>query len=73
MISYFRAYFPAIPVKNNEAGPLLRHVAIDAVVGDLLSYLGVAPYFMAVQAMFGKCSQIPLRRVNVVAGQTSHG
>jgi hypothetical protein len=73
MISYLRAYFPAIPVKNDEAGLLLRHMAIDAVVRDLLSYLGVALDFMAVQAMFGECGQILLGRVNIVASQTSHG
>ena len=72
MTSHLGAYFPAIPVKNDEAGLLLRHMAFNTVVRDLASHLSMAPHFMAVQAMFGECNRILLGRVNIVAGQTSH-
>jgi hypothetical protein len=48
MIPHLRAYFPAIPVKDDEVRLLLRHVAINAVARNWLSYLGMGLDFMAV-------------------------
>ena len=73
MISHLGAYLPAIPVKNDEARVLIRHMAIDAVVRDRMSYLWMALDFMTAQAMIGKCGQILLGCVNIVASQASQG
>lgn len=73
MTTHFRAYSSAIPVKDDEARLLLRHVAINAIVRDLLRDLWMALDFVAVQAMLGECRWVPLRGVNIVAGQAGHG
>jgi hypothetical protein len=72
VISNFGAYFPAIPAKNDEAGLLPWHVAINAITGDWPRHLWMALGFMAVQAMFGECSRILLGQMNIVASQASH-
>ena len=73
MSSHFGAYFPAIPAKHDEVRLLFRHMAIDAVVRDLVSHLWMALDFVTVQTMLGEFSQVLLGGVNIVAGQTSHG
>ena len=73
MITHLRAYFSAIPVKDDEVRLLLRHMAINAVARNRLSYLWMDLDFMAVEAMPGECRWVLLGGVNIVAGQTSHG
>lgn len=73
MISHFGACFPAIPVEDDEAGLLFRHMAINAVVGNLPVHLWMALNLMTLQTALGECRQIFLGGVNIVAGQTSHG
>jgi len=72
MIAHFRAYFPAIPVKDDEVGLLFWHMAINAVVHNWLFDLWMAFGFMALQTIDGECRRIFLRRMNIVTGQTSH-
>ena len=73
MITYLGAYFQAIPVKDDEVRLLLRHMAINAVARNRLSYLCMGLDFMAVEAMPGEGHRILLGGVNIMAGQTSHG
>jgi len=73
MIAHLRAYFSAIPVKDDKVRLLLRHMAINAVARNRLSYLCMGLDFMAVEAMSGEYRWILLGGVNIMAGQTSHG
>jgi hypothetical protein len=56
MISHFGACFPVIPIKDDEVRLLLRHMAINAVVRDLVPHPWMALDSMAAQAMLGECS-----------------
>ena len=41
VIAYLGFHFPAVGIRNDEFGLLLRHVAIDAVIRNLAAHLGV--------------------------------
>lgn len=73
MIAHFRAYFPAIPVKDNEVGLLFWHMAVNAVTHNWLFNLWMAFGFMALQTMHRECCRIFLRCMNIVTRQTGHG
>jgi hypothetical protein len=63
-----------IPIKNYEIRLLLRHMAINAVAGDLVVQLWEHGgfRFVATQTSSRERRQVVLWRVHVVAGQASH-
>jgi len=75
MRTNLRRLFVAFPVKNDQIGILLWHVAINAVTGGLVIHLGegIGSRFVAAQAMLGEGCEIVLGSVDVVASNTGHG
>ena len=74
MAAHLGRHLLAIPVKNNEGGPLLRHMAVDAIASSVMIFrehrtLG----FVTAQTTGGKDCNIVLTDMHVVTGKAGHG
>jgi len=68
MTPYIGAYFAAMPVEDNEAGLLFRHMAVHTTVGNGLSERGMGFELVATETISRELCRGPLWGVNIVAG-----